>query len=165
MDLSRRTKICGWVSRPAGRNRGIHSRRVGGQHSGGDFFAPRRRRPGRNGLVRRSDHTGHHGASGSRLMPKLRTLSGGDLIRMFARFGFREISRRGSHVKLRRVLVNGVRENLTVPPHENLDRGPWKAIYRQASHYIREAEQRPHFYTNGGPPAPPTTKKSPEGPG
>jgi hypothetical protein len=55
-------------------------------------FAPRRRRLGRNGLVGRSDHTGHHGASGSRLMPKLRTLSGGEPIRTFARFGFQQIS-------------------------------------------------------------------------
>jgi predicted RNA binding protein YcfA (HicA-like mRNA interferase family) len=81
-------------------------------------------------------------------MPKLRTLSGGDLIRMFARFGFREISRRGSHVKLRRVLVNGVRENLTVPSHDELDRGTLQAIYRQASRYITEAELRSHFYTD-----------------
>jgi predicted RNA binding protein YcfA (HicA-like mRNA interferase family) len=81
-------------------------------------------------------------------MPKLRTLSGGDLIRMFARFGFREISQRGSHVKLRRVLVNGVRENLTVPSHDELDRGTLQAIYRQASRYITEAELRSHFYTD-----------------
>ncbi|MGA3073998.1 MAG: type II toxin-antitoxin system HicA family toxin [Bryobacteraceae bacterium] len=44
-------------------------------------------------------------------MPRLRALTGGDLIRIFARFGFQEVSQRGSHVKLRRVL-NGVRQNL-----------------------------------------------------
>jgi hypothetical protein len=42
-------------------------------------------------------------------MPRLRALTGGDLIRTFARFGFQEISQRGSHVKIRRVLVDGVR--------------------------------------------------------
>jgi len=81
-------------------------------------------------------------------MPKLRTLSGNDLIRTFARFGFQEISQRGSHVKLRRVLANGVRENLTVPLHDELDRGTSQAIYRQAARYITEAELRPHFYTD-----------------
>jgi predicted RNA binding protein YcfA (HicA-like mRNA interferase family) len=80
-------------------------------------------------------------------MPRLRTLSGGDLIRVFARLGFHEISQRGSHVKLRRALVNGVRENLTVPLHDELDRGTLQAIYRQASRYITEAELRSRFYT------------------
>ena len=81
-------------------------------------------------------------------MPKLRRLSGGDLVHTFARFGFRQFSQRGSHVKLRRVLVNGVRENLTVPSHDELDRGTLQAIYRQASRYITEAELRSHFYTD-----------------
>ena len=81
-------------------------------------------------------------------MPRLRALSGGDLIRTFARFGFLEISQRGSHVKLRCVLVNGVRENLTVPLHDELDRGTLQAIDRQASRYITEAELRSHFYTD-----------------
>ena len=44
------------------------------------------------GLARRSDHTGHHRASGIRMMPKLRTLSGGDLIRTFVRSGFLAIT-------------------------------------------------------------------------
>jgi predicted RNA binding protein YcfA (HicA-like mRNA interferase family) len=81
-------------------------------------------------------------------MPRLRTLSGDELIRTFARFGFQEISERGSHGELRRVPTNGVRENLTVPLHDELDRGTLQAIYRQASRYITEAERRSHFYTD-----------------
>jgi len=81
-------------------------------------------------------------------MHKLRTLAGGDLVRTFARFGFQQISQRGSHVKLRRVLANGVRQNLTVPLHDELDRGTLQAIYRQASRYLTDAELRPHFYTD-----------------
>jgi len=38
-------------------------------------------------------------------MPKLRTLSGDDLLRIFANFGFQPFSQRGSHVKLRRILA------------------------------------------------------------
>src|ERR1017187_788959 len=64
-------------------------------------------------------------------MPKLRRLSGGDLVHTFARFGFRQFSQRGSHVKLRRVLANGVRENLTVPLHDELDRGSKPSIAKQ----------------------------------
>jgi hypothetical protein len=51
-------------------------------------------------------------------------------------------------VKLRRVLANGARQNLTVPSHDELDRGTLHAIYRQASRYITEADLRPHFYTD-----------------
>jgi predicted RNA binding protein YcfA (HicA-like mRNA interferase family) len=80
-------------------------------------------------------------------MSKLRTLSGDNIIGVFASFGFRRISQRGSHVKLRRVLANGVRQNLTVPLHNELDRGTLQAIYRQASRYITEVELRAHFYT------------------
>jgi predicted RNA binding protein YcfA (HicA-like mRNA interferase family) len=81
-------------------------------------------------------------------MPRLRTLSGGDLIGAFARFGFLRVSQRGSHVKLRRVLANGTRESLTVPLHDELDRGTLQAIYRQASRYLREPELRSLFYTD-----------------
>jgi len=48
-------------------------------------------------------------------MPKLRTLSGDDVIRVFAQFGFQRISQKGSHAKLRRLLLDGTRQNLTVP--------------------------------------------------
>jgi hypothetical protein len=68
---------------------------------------------GRTGLFQRSNYFGHHGTTSRRLMSKLRVLSGGDLVRVFARFGFTQISQRGSHAKLRRVLPNGTRENLT----------------------------------------------------
>ena len=81
-------------------------------------------------------------------MSKLRALSGGELVRVFARFGFRQISQRGSHAKLRRILPNGTRENLTIPLHDELDRGTLQAIYRQASRYISEPDLRMHLYTD-----------------
>src|SRR5471030_1812584 len=62
--------------------------------------------------------------------------------------GFRQISQRGSHAKLRRVLPNGTRENLTVPLHDELDRGTLQVIYRQASRYISEPDLRLHLYTD-----------------
>jgi len=79
-------------------------------------------------------------------MPKLRSLSGKEVIRIFLRFGFEIASQRGSHVKLRRFLPDGTKQTLTIPLHEDLDRGTIRAIFRQALRYIPEEELRPHFY-------------------
>ena len=80
-------------------------------------------------------------------MAKPKTLSGPDVVRILARFGFEVISQRGSHIKLRRDRL-GVRETLTVPNHRELDRGTVLAIYKQALRYIPEAELAPHFFSN-----------------
>ena len=79
-------------------------------------------------------------------MPKLRALSGADLQRIFARFGFTNHSQRGSHVKLRRITANGERETLTIVTHREIDRGTLQAIYRQALRYIPQADLAPHFF-------------------
>ena len=79
-------------------------------------------------------------------MPKLKVLSGKKVIKILSQFGFETVSQKGSHVKLRRVLHNGTKQTLTIPHHEELDRGTLKAIYRQALKYIPEEELRPHFY-------------------
>lgn len=81
-------------------------------------------------------------------MPKLRTLSGKDLLRIFAGFGFDPISQKGSHIKLRRTLSSGTRQNLTIVQHDEVDRGTLHAIYRQALRYVPEDELRPHFYSD-----------------
>ena len=79
-------------------------------------------------------------------MPKLKVLSGAEVVRIFAIFGFRVASQRGSHVKLRRIQAGGGQQTLTIPNHKELDRGTLGAIYRQASRYVAEKELRPHFY-------------------
>ena len=80
-------------------------------------------------------------------MPKLRTLSGQDLLRIFALFGFQRIGQKGSHIKLNRTLGDGTRQRLTVPLHKEVDRGTLQAIYRQALRHLSDAELRPHFYS------------------
>lgn len=82
------------------------------------------------------------------MSPRLKRLSGRDVIAILERFGFKPVSQRGSHVKLRRVPRTGVRETLTVPAHQELDLGTLRAILRQASRYIPEEELRAHFYTD-----------------
>ena len=79
-------------------------------------------------------------------MPKLRTLTGQDLLRIFAGFGFKLASQRGSHVKLRRIQPGGVQQTLTIVLHDEVDKGTLRAIFRQALRYVPESELRPHFF-------------------
>ena len=80
-------------------------------------------------------------------MPRLKVLSGREVIAILVSFGFIEESRRGSHVKLRREGSSGERQTLTIPDHQELDRGTLRTIYRQALRYIQEDQLNPHFYT------------------
>ncbi len=79
-------------------------------------------------------------------MPKLRVLSGKEVVKILSKFGFEVVSQKGSHVKLRRILPDGTKQTLTVPLHDELDKGTLKAIIRQASRYIPEEELKPCFY-------------------
>jgi len=80
--------------------------------------------------------------------PRLRHLSGRQVVSILERFGFRAISQRGSHIKLQRITDIGAKQTLTMPAHDELDTGTLRAIVRQASNYIAEDDLRPHFYTD-----------------
>lgn len=80
-------------------------------------------------------------------MPKLRRLSGAEVVAILGRFGFTTHSQRGSHVKLRRVLPDKTIQPLTVPAHSELDTGTCRAILRQASRFVPEEQLRGHFYS------------------
>ena len=80
-------------------------------------------------------------------MPKLKTLSGEEIIEILKKFGFSILAQKGSHVKLRRIIGNDLRQTLTIPNHKELDKGTIKAIYSQLSRYISEEELRIHFYS------------------
>jgi len=77
-------------------------------------------------------------------VPRLRRLSGDEVIRILESFGFVFVAQRGSHAKLRRP---GTAQILTVPRHREIDTGTLQAIFRQASRFIPEDDLRPHFYT------------------
>ena len=79
--------------------------------------------------------------------PKLRRLAPRDVLRALGAFGFEVVSTRGSHAKLRRVLPDGTRENLTVPLHRTLAPGTVHAIFRQVSRYVAESELRRWFFS------------------
>jgi predicted RNA binding protein YcfA (HicA-like mRNA interferase family) len=79
------------------------------------------------------------------MSPKLKRLSGKDVVSIFARFGFVIHSQKGSHAKLLRVLQSGERQTLTIPIHEELDTGTLKAIIKQATRYIPQETLYPFF--------------------
>ena len=82
------------------------------------------------------------------MSPRLRRLSGRDVIRALGTFGFAVVNTRGSHAKLRRVGPDGARQMLTLPLHDELAAGTLHAIYRQALRYVPDDELRPHFFTD-----------------
>lgn len=81
-------------------------------------------------------------------MPKLRVLSGREVIGILREFGFYELTQRGSHVKVRRVLTGGQSQTLTVPNHDEIDRGTLHAIFRQACRFIPASELHAAFFTD-----------------
>ena len=80
-------------------------------------------------------------------MPKLKTLSGKEVVSILCDAGFFIAGQKGSHIKLKRILVNRITQTLTVPNHDELDKGTLKVIYNQALRYIPEENLRKHFYT------------------
>lgn len=80
------------------------------------------------------------------MAPRLRVLSGRDVIRILNGFGFQVVATRGSHAKLRRALPTGEQRILTVPLHKELAAGTIHAIYRQARKFIDASELLQHFF-------------------
>lgn len=80
-------------------------------------------------------------------MPKLRVLSGKEIVKILESFGFFVEHVRGSHIKLDRTFPDGSQETLMVPGHANIKKGTLKSIYRQAMQYIPEEDLRKYFYS------------------
>ncbi|MEW5897543.1 MAG: type II toxin-antitoxin system HicA family toxin, partial [Nanoarchaeota archaeon] len=51
------------------------------------------------------------------MSPKLKRLSGKEVLAVLSKFGFSIHSQRGSHVKLRRISPSGERQSLTILVH------------------------------------------------
>jgi predicted RNA binding protein YcfA (HicA-like mRNA interferase family) len=80
-------------------------------------------------------------------MPKLKVLSGRELIKIFQGFGFSIKYARGSHFRLARIFLDSSQQVLNIPDHKEIAKGTLMAIYRQALRYIPAEDLRPHFYT------------------
>ena len=81
-------------------------------------------------------------------MPRLRRLSGAELVQIFRGFGFTVHSQRGSHVKLRRTVAGGTTQTLTIPGHRDMKLGTLHEIFTQAVSFIPEADLGAHFYSD-----------------
>ncbi len=80
------------------------------------------------------------------MAPRLRRLSGADVVGTLRTFGFEVVNTRGSHAKLRRATGDGAAQVLTVPLHKELAPGTLHAIFRQASRFIPKDALEPHFF-------------------
>lgn len=79
-------------------------------------------------------------------MPKLKSLSGNELIKIFQGLGFEIYNQKGSHIKLRRI-VESEKQTLVIPNHKSIDKGTLKAIIRQASRFIAAGILNDLFYS------------------
>ena len=79
------------------------------------------------------------------MAPKHRRLSGADVIANLERFGFIVHSQKGSHVKLRRVVLNR-HQTLVIPKHDQLAPGTINAIFSQACAFIPQERLLPFFF-------------------
>jgi predicted RNA binding protein YcfA (HicA-like mRNA interferase family) len=82
-------------------------------------------------------------------MPRLRRLSGKEVIKIFQDFGFEVYSQRGSHIRLQRTTPDGQQQRLLIAVHgsKEIRLGTLKSIYNNACRFIPEEELRPYFYT------------------
>ena len=81
-------------------------------------------------------------------MPRLRRLSGLEVVSILRRFGFELHKQEGSHMKLRRLSAAGDKQTISVPRHRELVTITMYSIYKQACKYIPEEDIHPHFYTD-----------------
>ncbi|MFA5832434.1 MAG: type II toxin-antitoxin system HicA family toxin [Bacteroidota bacterium] len=79
--------------------------------------------------------------------PKLKRLSGNEVISILLKFGFVIHSQRGSHIKLRRIISEGEKQTLIVPNHKEIDPGTLRAIIKQSSKYINENFLHSEFFS------------------
>ena len=80
-------------------------------------------------------------------MPRLRRLSGLEVVAILREFGFEIHKQEGSHIKLRRLSATGRPETISVPRHRQLVTKTLFSVYKQARQYISEEYLRPYFYT------------------
>jgi predicted RNA binding protein YcfA (HicA-like mRNA interferase family) len=80
-------------------------------------------------------------------MPKLKSLSGSEIVKIFIGFGFELHNQKGSHIKLRRI-AETQKQTLVIPNHKVVDKGTLKAIIRQSSKYISFEKLKEHFYSD-----------------
>ena len=72
-------------------------------------------------------------------MPKLRILSGREVLTILREFGFQKFGQSGSHIKVRRVLEGGVVQTLTIPNHAEIDLRARRSVKQRPPHWTKSA--------------------------
>ena len=79
-------------------------------------------------------------------MPKLKRISGKDLLALLLREGFLLLRQKSSHVRLVMKTENAS-HFVTIPLHDELDRGTEKAIIRSLGRCLSQEKIEQLFYT------------------
>ena len=82
-------------------------------------------------------------------MPKLRRLSGKQVLKILEGFGFEIYSQKGSHIRLQRV-VDGQEQRLLVAVHgsKTIKPATLKSVYRDTCRFVSEQEVKEQFYSD-----------------
>ena len=80
-------------------------------------------------------------------MLNLKRLSGKEIIKELELLGFGVTRQKGSHIRLSRFSLSNS-EHISVPNHDEIDRGTQKSIIRSLKPFITEKEIDNIFYTN-----------------
>jgi predicted RNA binding protein YcfA (HicA-like mRNA interferase family) len=78
-------------------------------------------------------------------MPRLKVLSGKDLVKIFTKYGFEKIDQTGSHLKMRRI-SRTEKQTLIIPMHKEIDKGLLRQIFNQSSKYIPSDNLEKDFF-------------------
>lgn len=78
-------------------------------------------------------------------MPKLKRLSGKEVIVFCEQYGFKVSRQKGSHINLARI-VSESKQVMTIPNHKEIDRGTLHNIFKKLLPFIPAAELKKFFY-------------------
>ena len=79
---------------------------------------------------------------------QLKHLTGREVLVALKDLGFDVVATLGNQVKMERILAGGKSQILTLPIHRALDLGTVRAVFRQASRFVQEAELRRFFFND-----------------
>lgn len=79
-------------------------------------------------------------------MPRLRTISGKEIVAFCEKHGFVVGRQKGSHINLVRVTATG-KQVATIPNHKEIDRGTLREIFKQLMRFLPETDLKVFFYT------------------
>jgi len=79
-------------------------------------------------------------------MPKIKHLSGKEVIKILKSLDFIVSRQKGSHIILKRV-ISSEEQIILVPNHTTIDRGTLHSIYKKLMLYVNESEIKEYFYT------------------